>query len=233
MAKIAVDIDDTLYSFRDISKDALFHLAQKKGDKEILSAAYTEALQWRTLADVAGDDVLMEAIELAHSPAVMNQQPAFRGAPETLYGLVDNGHELIYISNRDEDSADATRNWLLKNNFPDPGSTFGVELKCLWGDKIPHLTDCQYIIDDRVSTLISFVYNRGWGEDHTEEEGRKGFGIHAPHNTNLTDVKNVYLAPTWAGLNYYLVRKGLLSEPAYDPFKHLNQEALFNGNGSR
>jgi hypothetical protein len=62
---------------------------------------------------------------------------------------------------------------------------------------------------------------------------RKGFGIHAPHNTNLTDVKNVYLAPTWAGLNYYLVRKGLLEEPAYDPFKHLQQEALFNGNGSR
>lgn len=234
MAKIAVDIDDTLYSFRDISKDALFYLAQQRGDKEILSAAYTEALQWRTLADVAGNEVLMEAIELAHSPAIMNQLEPFRGAPETLYALVNEGHEIIYISNRDEKSTDATRNWLLKHSFPDPRSTFGVELKCLWGDKIPHLRECQYIIDDRASTLIRFVTDSLWEREQARlrwEKPRKGFGIHAPHNTNLTDVDNIYLAPTWASLNYYLVRKGLLSEPAYDPFQHLNQEMLFNGAG--
>ena len=228
MAKIAVDIDDTLYSFRDIAKDALFHLAQERGDKEILSAAYTEALQWRTLADVAGNETLMEAIELAHSPEVMNQTLPFRGAPETLYALVNQGHELIYISNRDEKAADATRNWLLRHSFPDPGSTFGVELKCLWGDKIPHLTDCQYIIDDRASTLIKFVHDYDWERRHMDRAGvenpRKGFGIHAPHNTNLTDVKNIYLAPTWGGLNYYFVRKGLLDEVAYDPFSHLKQQ---------
>lgn len=240
MAKIAVDIDDTLYSFRDASKDALFFLAQKYDDKEILSAAYTEALQWRTLHDVAGGEILAEAIELAHSPEVMAQQRPYLGASETCVALVREGHELLFISNRDEKSAEPTREWLWDNDFPvrqPPTYGYGnedspwanpAELKCLWGDKIPHLSDCQYIIDDRVSTLIRFTTDFVWHRNHDDgQEGsrRIGFGLHAPHNTNLTDVRNVILAPTWYGLNYYLVRKGLLQEPAYDPFGHLRQPA--------
>ena len=228
MAKIAVDIDDTIYSFRDIAKDALFYLAQKYDDKEILSAAYTEALQWRTMADVAGGEILAEAIELAHSSDVMHNQPAFRGAAQTVRALYDAGHEIIYISNRDEKSKHDTERWLEMREFPCP-LFHNVEVKCLWGDKIPHLKDCQFIIDDRVSTLIRFAYDKDWpgsqyALDTSIADGRRiGFGLHAPHNTNLTDVPNIILAPTWAGLNYYLVRKGLLEEPAYDPFRHLKE----------
>lgn len=215
--------DDTLYSFGAVAKDALFHLAQERDDKDILNAAYTESMQWRTPNDVAGSGVWMEAIEMAHRPEVIAKQPAYPGAAETLYALKDAGHELIYISNRDVNATDTTRRWLLKNNFPDPRDSIGVSLQCLWGDKIPYLKDCQYIIDDRASTLIRFVYNNGWKENHTEEEARMGFSLHHSHNTNLTDIPNIYLAPSWAGLNYYFVRKGLLDEPTYEPFGHLRR----------
>jgi hypothetical protein len=223
--------DDTLYSFRDISKDALFYLAQERNDKQILNAAYTEALQWRTLADVAGLEVLQEAIRLAHSPEVMKNLPPYPGAPDTIKALYDEGHELIYISNRDPESVKATHKWLWDNEFPieSPSAFSGTtvtraELKCLWGDKLPHIRDCRYMIDDRASTLINFTRDPTWYRMHREEK-RKGFGIHAPHNTNLTDIEDIYLAPTWAGLNFYLVGKGLLSQPAYEPFGHLKEKA--------
>lgn len=214
MAKIAVDIDDTLYSFSNVAKDALFHLAHERDDKEILRAAYTETLQWRTPADVSPDNTWIEAIQLAHQPEVIASQPAYPGAAETLRALKYEGHELIFISNRSEEATEATDDWLVHNDFPIDDDA--NNLVCLMGDKIPYLSDCQYIIDDRVSTLVRFVYDDDWKK--TNGERRRGFGIHASHNTNLTDVPGVYLAPSWAGLNYYFVRKGLLSEPAYRPF---------------
>lgn len=215
MSKIAVDIDDTLYSFGRVAKDALFHLARERDDKDILNAAYTESLQWRTPNDVAGNEVWMEAIELAHQPEVILQQPAYPGAAQTLRALVDAGHELIYVSNRSEAVTEATNQWLEDNDFPNP------KAKCLWGDKMPHLRQCQYIIDDRASTLIRFVNDFEYsyrGLRLAIPRLRLGFGLHYAHNTNLTDAPNIYLAPSWAGLNYFFVKKGLLDEPAYEPF---------------
>lgn len=227
MPKIAVDIDDTLYSFDAVAKDALFHLAQERGDMSILQAAYTESLQWRTPADVAGLETWMEAIEIAHRPEVIEQQPPYPGAAETLQALVENGHELMYISNRDEEAQEATMGWLIANGFPMDYDGL-PNLKCLHGDKIPHLRDCQYIIDDRVSTLVRFVTDYAWkqwyGSEGRPDKVRRAFGIHHPHNTNLTDLEKIYLAPSWAGLNHYMVGKGLLKEPAYEPFGHLKEK---------
>jgi hypothetical protein len=219
MAKVAVDIDDTLYSFNNLVRDVFFHLALERDDKSILSAAYSRNTQWRTLYDMAGGDLLQEAIAIAHRPDVMKQTQPFPGASDTCRAIAEK-HDIVYISTRDPEATDATDAWLFEHNFPKG------ELKCQWEDKIPLIADCQYIIDDRPSTLIRFVYDRDWdgagftsplsGQSWGGAE-RKGFAIVGTHNENLTDVPNLYLAPSWAGLNYYLSEKGVLDEPAYEP----------------
>lgn len=223
MAKIAVDIDDTLYSFGSVAKDALFRLAEEHDDRGLRSAAYTPSTQWRIPHDVAGGDMWMKAIELSHRPEVIAAQEPYSGSVETITALRDEGHEIIYISNRDEKASEPTYEWLENRGFPIGKHSQSAHLKCLWGDKIPHLRDCQYIIDDRPSTLIRFVFDFDWHDQNPDTE-RKGFSLHTPYNENLTDIENIYLAPSWAGLNYYLVEKGLLSEPAYEALGLLGED---------
>ena len=92
------------------------------------------------------------------------------------------------------------------------------------------MKDCQYLIDDRPKTCIEFVFDFEWEERNREvalgysdpqsvydENVRRAFVKSYPYNQNLTDISHLYLAPTWAGLNFYLAGKGVLSEPAVTP----------------
>jgi hypothetical protein len=83
------------------------------------------------------------------------------------------------------------------------------ELICTLDDKMPHVDDCQYIIDDRPKTLCDFVYDFNW-KSMNRPWPRKGFGIFGDHNRSLTDVPNIYLAPNWTLLRQYMIDKGVL-----------------------
>jgi hypothetical protein len=76
-----------------------------------------------------------------------------------------------------------------------------------WSNKIPLVSDCQYIIDDRPKTLVQFIYDAQWLHGRLRQP-RLGFGLAFPFNQNLTDVPGVYLAPTWGGIRYYLKQEG-------------------------
>lgn len=211
MAKVAIDIDDTLYSFTALARRVMTKVGFEKGDKQLIAAAYASWPEWRSPTDLLGVDRWLEIIDLCHDNDLIVQQDPHLGAADTCRALMAAGHELLYISNRATETEEATATWLLDNGF----LAEGAELMCLLGDKTPHLAGCQYFIDDRPKNLIQFVYDYDWTNKYGSNNAamqRRAFGLTTEFNRALTDVPRIYLAPTWSGLNYYLQSKGLLEE---------------------
>lgn len=270
MANIAVDIDSTLYDFETPAREAFTKLAEQKNDPTLNRGAYDPWTEWRSPTDSCGLEIWLEAIALCHDADVIEAQIPFAGAVETCNALRDEGHQLLYISNRAAESTEATQRWLDRWGFLEDES----ELVTTTGDKKKYIDHCQYIIDDRPKTVIDFIYDWDWttkikaGADHirragpnpddpryeehiasleaaldayyasdrpatkqelskieeineaaakafVENNSRRAFVLSYPYNYNLTDIPHLYLAPTWAGLNTYMVKKGVLSKPAH------------------
>ena len=229
MATIAVDVDSTLYDFETPSRDAALKLWQETGDDGFKEAAYHPWTEWRSPADVLmGDDGIphrwLEVIGRVHEDDSILSQVPFTGAVETCCALLEAGHKLIYITNRAASTEAATRKWLDQNGFifndgPDPTQTTLVVTE---GDKRPFMVDCQYLIDDRLKTCVEFIHDFDWQFNFGQRGHVKGdanrdriaFVKAYPYNQNATDIPGLILAPTWAAINVYLVKKGLLPEAA-------------------
>lgn len=210
MARIGVDIDDTLYSFTSLARRVMTKKGFETEDKQLIAAAYAAWPEWRSPTDLLGVDRWMEIIAMCHDNDLILAQQPHLGAAETCQALVRAGHDLLYISNRATETEAATHSWLFDHGFITSG---GTELMCLMGDKTPHIADCQYFIDDRPKNLINFVYDYDWANKYgSNGMARRAFGLTTEFNRALTDVPRIYLAPTWSGLNFYLQGKGLLSE---------------------
>lgn len=217
MAQVAIDIDDTLYSFETAAREEFLKLAKEKEDDSITAGAYTPWTQWRSASDVCGQDVIEEVIKRCHDKDVILKQTPFSGAVDTVKALYEAGHELLYISNRAVESHEATYEWLTQWGFPlSPNDEDDrTALVCTMDSKKPYLTNCQYIIDDRPRTCVEFVYDHSWHKrwEHDILAGlhqRKAFMKMKQSNENLTDIPNLYLSPTWLGIRHYLEKKGVL-----------------------
>jgi hypothetical protein len=208
-AKFAIDIDSILYDFSTPAREAFLKLSETTGDRSLLRGTYVSWVEWRTPADVCGLEMWMEVISMCHAPEVILRQKPFAGAVDTLQALVGQGYDLMYCSNRNEEAADATRQWLQQEGFPLGDH---VEVRCTMEDKVTYLAECQYIIDDRPKTLIDFIHSPNWDQAKGE---RKGLSIMYEYNRALTDIPNIFLSPTWAGLAGWLVRKNFLPTPPH------------------
>jgi hypothetical protein len=227
MARIAIDIDSTLYDFETPARDAMLKLYLKTGDPVFKEGVYHPWTEWRSPADVLGLDRWLAAIGLCHQADVIEAQVPFDGAVETCRALLHEEHSLMYISNRATESEEATRRWLVSNHFfggdiPRVTEDQFVTLVVTMGDKRPFLADCQYLIDDRLKTCIDFIHDFYWQAEHGvrgEENAleRKAFVKAYGYNQAGTDIPGLYIAPTWAGLNEYLVTKDVLSTEAFVP----------------
>lgn len=206
MTKIAVDVDSTLYDFEPALRQAYLDLALKGDAKEeLFRGAYQSWVEWRSPSDVCGSEAFEEALAIVHSPEVILSQSPFPGAAWVCQDLEEQGHELIYVSAREEWVWGPTKAWLSSTGFPKG------DLICSFEDKVNLVRDCRYIIDDRPKTLVQFTYDWQWKLKHgSESVPRQGFGLLYEYNRALTDVPNVWLAPTWGGLRYYLEREGVL-----------------------
>lgn len=274
MAMIACDIDSTLYDFESPAREAMFKLYKETGDIAYKEGAYHPWTEWRSPADVLGVNRWLKAIELVHDAHVIETMRPFDGAVATCQALLAEGHELLYISNRATESEAATNLWLAYWGFI--GINDATRVVCTSGDKARYMSECQYIIDDRLKTVVQFAYDYDWekkiraeaerirvhgpdegtsyfdghmealdraltcyyendgegrrealtgmyavnekaADDYYETHRRRAFVKAYPYNQAGTDVPGLYIAPTWAGLNEYLVSKGVLSEPATIP----------------
>jgi hypothetical protein len=203
VAKIAIDIDSTLYDFASLACQTMGEIAEERGDERLRNAAYsTTWTEWRTPIDLAGEEAWNEVVDRCHKPEVILAQRAYVGAREELWDLDDAGHELVYVSNRNPSTFDATDAWLAVWAFPEG------KLLCHSEDKLMSIRDCQYLIDDRPKTLVGFVYDSGpWPDQDGWGGNRRAFGLVTPYNRNLTDVPGIYLAPSWPLLGRYLREK--------------------------
>lgn len=203
MSKIAIDIDSTLYDFETAFRQAYIDIALEDDDKSLFRGAYASWVEWRSPWDVCGEDAFQKALDKVHSEEVIESRQPFEGAPDVLFELAKK-HQIMYLSNRDKKLTDITQDWLI-DHFP------CGEVVCTMKDKQAHLMDCQYLIDDRPKTLCDFLYDRNWVTMGNVKEGnRVGFGLLFEYNRALTDIPNLYLAPTWAGIGFYLNREGVL-----------------------
>ena len=206
MAKIAIDLDETLYSFESAFRDAIFDIAQERDDKSVLRVAYSNNYEWRNLVD-HDMPLAFEAIERVHTAA--NSYTAFPNAADTVERIRDAGHEIKYVGSRKDKHYDSTMEFLDWNDFP------GGELICTdpaKQSKVEDVADCQYLIDDRPKTIFEFLYDENWDAEYdgTMSTRRLAFSLWKPYNQNLTELKGLYLAPTWRGLRFYLERKGVI-----------------------
>lgn len=213
----AVDIDSTLYDFSTPAREAFLKLAAETGDNKYWRGAYAAWVEWRTQADVCGLDTWLEVVSMCHATDVILSQTPFPGAVNTLNALVAEGHELMYISNRNEEAAWATKEWLGQEGFPlGPNA----EVRCTMEEKAPFIAECQYLIDDRPKTLVEFVYDSTWYQP--DRGKRKGISLLYEYNRALTDIPDIFLSPTWAGIASWLVHKGLLKESPHTPLEKID-----------
>lgn len=211
MAKIAIDVDDTIYPFGDLARQIILDEAAKTGDKIMQKAAYASWPEWRTPVDLLGQETWLSIIDKCHDEEIIGQQIPYANSQLVLRELAQD-HELIYVSSRSMNCFAATEAWLDDNDFPEG------ELICSGHDKTKHIASCQYIIDDRPSTLVRFVYDYDWTNRYgSAGDKRIAYGLMADYNRALTDVPNIYLAPpgNWMLLRGYLVKTGVLKELAY------------------
>jgi hypothetical protein len=216
VAQIAVDIDSTLYDFETAAREAMLKKYYETKDPAYKLGVYHPWTEWRSPADAVGLKRWLTAIEVCHQADIIMAQVPFPGAVETCRALTDYGHSLLYISNRAEGSLDATSSWLEANGFLHEGA----EVVATSGDKKPYMVGCQYLIDDRLKTCVEFIHDFDWqivngprGTNPSRE--RKAFIKGYPYNQAATDIPGTYVALTWAGLNEYLVSKGVLPDEAY------------------
>lgn len=200
MSEIIIDIDQTLYDFDSEVREEFFELAIERLDKSLLKGAYSTNMEWRNLTDVLGNEVALEAIGRVHDRTL--KQHAFKGSVDTCCALAQKGHTIRYVTSRLKKYQEDTEEWLFQWGFPTG------EVICSTHDKAEHFKDAQYLIDDRPRTIINFLYDPLYKPENGSE--RKAFGLWTSYNRNLTDIDNVYLAPTWNGIRFYLERKGLL-----------------------
>lgn len=204
-AKIAVDCDDTLYSFTNLAKQLMANWDGTEEERRVAkNAAYTPWTQWRSMSDLC--PFYEEVIDATHEPDRIKANVPFEGASEVLHDLSKAGHRIVYITNRNPNRHGPTFEWLEDNDFP-----IGSEddLVCTLGNKMPFIEDCQFIIDDRPKTLVSFVFDDQW-DNHHPTKPRKGFGLMTQANQSLTDIPGVYLSPTWDLLRHYFKEKAEL-----------------------
>lgn len=217
-ANIAVDIDDSLYSFTDEAREVLSLMIDEPQyepyHERLTHALYAKWDQWRTPFELCGVDddgesLWLECVVRCHDDEVILRQTPFTGSREVCQELADAGHQLVYISNRATETYGATLRWLTDSGFPVDGPH---KLVVTAGNKAEHIRHCQYMIDDRVKNVIEFVYDYDW-KSHSNTVGkRKAFVRVADYNGELTDVEGLYLAHTWAGLRRYMVKTELLPE---------------------
>lgn len=204
---IAIDVDSTLYDFATPARQAFLDLAMKHGEKEeYFKGGYQSWVEWRSPGDVCGLEAFQEVLDIVHSPDVILEQTPYLGAVDVVNEIADQ-HDIFYITNRSYSAAGATEEWLEQKGFPT------AEVIAMMDDKAPYLSECQYIIDDRAKTLVRFVEDFNWKYTYGSLEQprqRKAFGLLFEYNRNLTDLPNIYLAPTWAGIRYYLIKKGVI-----------------------
>lgn len=169
--KFGFDIDDTLLNVREQA----FHIYNKKLNKQISIEEFhrIERLEIHEpfgMNDEQGNQMWKDTEEEIY---FSNIQP-FPGAIEFLHKLVEDGHEIFYITARFKHLGERTKEWLKENGFPVKDDNF------FWGmkdqEKINFIKrlELDYYFDDSPYVLQTLL-----------EESTKVYIKDQPYNRDI------------------------------------------------
>lgn len=204
METVAVDIDDTLVPFSDKIREEFFNLAIESGDKKYLKGAYADFNEWRGMSDLFDMKTMLGVFSRVHEKQW--EDKPYPNASGVLRELAKK-YEIKYVTCREERFREHVRTFLFGSWFP-KGEL--VILDPFVHDKKEAIQDCDILIEDRPKTIFEFLKMDEGIKSNIISGERIVFGLWKSHNRNLTDIPNVYLAPTWRGIQYYMKKKGVL-----------------------
>jgi uncharacterized protein len=152
--KFGFDIDDTLIQLRQHA----FHLYNQKLNKQIDFEKF-HGLKTLEIHEPFGLTA-KEGGQLWNSLAeeiYFTECPPFPHAVEVLNSLVKAGHEIYYITARDKQYGDRTKEWLIKNGFPVDEEKFYCGMKDEEKIKIIQDLKLDYYFDDKPAVLETLL----------------------------------------------------------------------------
>lgn len=148
--KFGFDIDDTLIDLRQHA----FHIYNKKLNKNVPIDVYhdlktVEIHEAFDLTAEEGGKMWNNNVEETY----FTDCPPFPYAVETLQELEKQGHEVFYITARNKEYGERTKEWLIKNGFPVHEKRFYCGMKD--HEKIEIIKDLglDYYFDDKPGVL--------------------------------------------------------------------------------
>jgi uncharacterized protein len=148
--KFGFDIDDTLINLREHA----FHIYNKKLNKEVSLDEFhaitrVEIHEPFGLSDAEGSKMWNSSLEEIYYTSC----PAYPGAIELLHQLVEDGHEIYYITSRPKEHGERTKNWLKEQGFPVEDNNFYYGMKDSEKVDIIRSLQLDYYFDDKPDVL--------------------------------------------------------------------------------
>jgi uncharacterized protein len=152
--RFGFDIDDTLINLREYA----FHLYNKKLEKNIDITAFKalktlEIHESFGLTAEEGNKLWNDLSEEIYYSSC----PPFEGAIEALHELVSEGHDVYYITARNPEHSERTKQWLIDHGFPVRDGNFYCGMKD--AEKINTILKLKldYYFDDKPAVLETLL----------------------------------------------------------------------------
>ena len=176
---VIVDLDDTLHEFsHTVALVALNEFGHR------IDAAPTE---WHLgLHPITDDSLASKIFQRCHDKDYIFLTKPYPGSVMALTEISNMGYEVHYFTDRKNDAAVDTEDWLRLHGFPNPHY-----LMCC-GDKREEMLRLKdhivTVIDDRPRT--QFFTRTELGCEHV-------FSMKHSHNQSMSDIPGVHLLETW------------------------------------
>lgn len=148
--RFGFDIDDTLINLREHA----FHIYKKKLKKQIPIEEFrnlqrVEIHEPFGLTDEEGSDMWNSSLEEIY----FTDCPPYPGAVNVLNQLVEQGHEIFYITARPKQYGERTKKWLKEQGFPVQDEKFYCGMQD--HEKVHIIKELQldYYVDDKPAIL--------------------------------------------------------------------------------
>lgn len=154
--KFGFDIDDTLINLREHA----FTIYNKKLNKNVPIEEFhalnrVEIHEPFGLSDQQGKEMWNNSLEEVY----YTNCPPFPNAVETLQELVENGHEVYYITARPKEHGERTKKWMREQGFPIQDDRFFYGM--LDHEKVQIIKELKldYYFDDKAEVLDTLTHD--------------------------------------------------------------------------
>lgn len=179
---LGFDLDGVLYSWHEVVARDLKHMGVLKQNETLYDIFHPDNRRFDKLTKKFVREVL-------YNTEYYKEEPMHKYKHKLLWDLINDGHEIVYVSSRPVRKAKKpTLEWLYSNDAPNPEQLFLVK-----GAKKPVVESlgCDIFIDDKIQHAKElrkvtevFLLNRPWNEGVRLPRGVRRLN----HLTELRDI---------------------------------------------